>query len=226
MYKCFQVLKILLLMLLFLFFAGFILDSTKDHAIGTLTGGEEQYLVVLKGRRWQEYGNEVIIYSLKGGRKELFRWNASELKPWKIMTGDVDGDGIEEIALGVYKESPLHQVMAKRPFIYSFDGEKLLPFWRGSRLSKPFDDFILYDLDGDGICEIVSSEYLEEGSMVINSYKWRGFGFEGFLQTAELQTIKKIYASEGELSLTGSLNNKNIKAVVRISDDELEWREY
>lgn len=226
MTKCFRALKILVLMLLFLFFAGFILDNTKDHAIGRLTGGEDQYLVVLKGRRWQEYGNEVIIYSLKGGRKELLRWNASELKPWKIMTGDVDGDGDEEIALGVYKESPLHQIMAKRPFIYSFDGEKLSPFWRGSRLSKPFDDFILYDLDGDGICEIVSSEYLEEGSMVINSYKWRGFGFEGFLQTAELQTIKKIYESEGELSLTGSLNNKNIKAVVRISDDELEWREY
>jgi hypothetical protein len=213
-------------MLLFLFFAGFILDNTKDHAIGRLTGGEDQYLVVLKGRRWQEYGNEVIIYSLEGGRKELLRWNASELKPWKIMTGDVDGDGDEEIALGVYKESPLHQIMAKRPFIYSFNGEKLSPFWRGSRLSKPFDDFILYDLDGDGICEIVSSEYLEEGSMVINSYKWRGFGFEGFLQTAELQTIKKIYESEGELSLTGSLNNKNIKAVVGISDDKLEWREY
>jgi len=209
-----------------LFFAGFILDNTKDHAIGRLTGGEDQYLVVLKGRRWQEYGNEVIIYSLEGGRKELLRWNASELKPWKIMTGDVDGDGDEEIALGVYKESPLHQIMAKRPFIYSFNGEKLSPFWRGSRLSKPFDDFILYDLDGDGICEIVSSEYLEEGSMVINSYKWRGFGFEGFLQTAELQTIKKIYESEGELSLTGSLNNKNIKAVVGISDDKLEWREY
>ncbi|MDY0256719.1 hypothetical protein [Gudongella oleilytica] len=226
MTKCFRALKILVLMLLFLFFAGFILDNTKDHAIGRLTGGEDQYLVVLKGRRWQEYGNEVIIYSLEGGRKELLRWNASELKPWKIMTGDVDGDGDEEIALGVYKESPLHQIMAKRPFIYSFNGEKLSPFWRGSRLSKPFDDFILYDLDGDGICEIVSSEYLEEGSMVINSYKWRGFGFEGFLQTAELQTIKKIYASEGELSLTGSLNNKNIKAVVRISDDELEWREY
>jgi len=226
MTKCFRALKILVLMLLFLFFAGFILDNTKDHAIGRLTGGEDQYLVVLKGRRWQEYGNEVIIYSLEGGRKELLRWNASELKPWKIMTGDVDGDGDEEIALGVYKESPLHQIMAKRPFIYSFNGEKLSPFWRGSRLSKPFDDFILYDLDGDGICEIVSSEYLEEGSMVINSYKWRGFGFEGFLQTAELQTIKKIYESEGELSLSGSLNNKNIKAVVGISDDKLEWREY
>lgn len=226
MTKCFRALKILVLMLLFLFFAGFILDNTKDHAIGRLTGGEDRYLVVLKGRRWQEYGNEVIIYSLEGGRKELLRWNASELKPWKIMTGDVDGDGDEEIALGVYKESPLHQIMAKRPFIYSFNGEKLSPFWRGSRLSKPFDDFILYDLDGDGICEIVSSEYLEEGSMVINSYKWRGFGFEGFLQTAELQTIKKIYESEGELSLTGSLNNKNIKAVVGISDDKLEWREY
>ncbi len=226
MTKCFRALKILVLMLLFLFFAGFILDNTKDHAIGRLTGGEDQYLVVLKGRRWQEYGNEVIIYSLEGGRKELLRWNVSELKPWKIMTGDVDGDGVEEIALGVYKESPLHQVMAKRPFIYSFKGEKLSPFWRGSRLSKPFDDFILYDLDGDGICEIVSSEYLEEGSMVINSYKWRGFGFEGFLQTDELQTIKKIYESEGELSLSGSINNKNIKAVVGISEDKLEWREY
>lgn len=226
MTKCFRALKILMLMLLFLFFAGFILDNTKDHDIGRLTGGEDQYLVVLKGRRWQEYGNEVIVYSLEGGRKEILRWNASNLKPWKLMIGDVDGDGIDEIALGVYKESPLHPIMSKRPFIYRFNGEKISPFWRGSRLSRPFNDFVLYDLDGDGVSEIVSSEYLEDGNMVLNSYKWKGFGFEGFLQSDELQTIKRLSTNKKGLSLIGSLNNKKLEASIRISEGKLEWRDY
>lgn len=226
MAKYFRVLKILVVVLLFLFFAGFILDSTKDHGIGRLTGEDDQYLVVLKGRRWQDFGNEVIIYSLDGGRKELFRWNASELKPWKLMIGDVDGDGIDEIALGVYKESPLHPIMAKRPFIYSFNNGKVLPFWRGSRLSRPFEDFVLYDLDGDGICEIVSSEYLEDGNMVLNSYKWKSFGFEGYLQSDELQNITKLSNKGQELSIIGSLGNKKIKASIRIYEGKLEWREY
>jgi hypothetical protein len=142
------------------------------------------------------------------------------------MTGDVDGNGIDDIAIGVYKESPLHQVMAKRPFIYSFDGKAISPLWRGSRLSRPFEDFILYDLDGDGICEIIASEYLEDRGMVINSYKWRGFGFEGYLQSDDVQAIKSLDLKKGELLIEITDHNQNIKAKIFPGDEKLEWREY
>ena len=224
--KYFRAMKILVLILLFLFFAGFLLEDTKDFSTGRLTGGDEEYLVVLKGRKWQKYGTEIIIYSLEGGRRERLRWDASALKPWKLMTGDVDGNGIDDIAIGVYKESPLHQVMAKRPFIYSFDGKAISPLWRGSRLSRPFEDFILYDLDGDGICEIISSEYLEDRGMVINSYKWRGFGFEGYLQSDDVQAIKSLDLKKGELLIEITDHNQNIKAKIFPGDEKLEWREY
>ena len=171
---------VVMLLLLLLFFSGYVLDDTKDHSVAKLMDSNEEFLVVLKGSKWEKFGSEVILYSLEGGRREIYRWDASALKPWKLMTGDIDGDGIDEIAVGVYKESPLHQVMANRPFIYNFEGEKIVPKWRGSRLSRPFEDFLLYDIDLDGACEIVASEFLEDGKMIINTYKWKGFGFEGF----------------------------------------------
>ena len=68
--------------------------------------------------------------------------------PWKIQIGDVDGDGKDEIGIGVYKKAKFHPVMAKRPFIYGWDGKKLYPKWLGSRLSRPFKDFVLADFGG------------------------------------------------------------------------------
>lgn len=214
------------LLLLFLFFSGYALEDTKAYSIAKLTDKDEEFLVVLTGRAWQEFGSEVIIYSLDGGRRELLRWDASWLNPWKLMTGDIDGDGIEEISIGVYKESPLHPVMAKRPFIYSFDGEQIVPKWRGSRLSRPFEDYLLYDIDKDGVCEIVASERLENGKMLLNSYKWRGFGFEGFKESKELDRIENLSNSDGRITFMGENQGRKIKAELTLGIEGLEWREY
>lgn len=36
--------------------------------------------------------------------------------------------------------------MAKRPFFYDLVEGNLIPVWLGSRLSRPFDDYILNNL--------------------------------------------------------------------------------
>ena len=160
-----------------------------DYATGNVICDGEKYLVGL-------IEEDIVILSLSEGFPQVYRKNYSHLKPWKIALGDVDGNGIDEISMGVYKESPLHPIMAKRPFIYSFIEGEMQPKWRGSRLSRPFIDYEFYDLDDDGIDELISIEILKEGRNIINAYKWKGFGFEGFIESEDFESISDLDKKE------------------------------
>ncbi len=201
------------------------LYETKDSTIARPVTGKGDYLFELKGWRWEEYGRELVVYSVESTKKEVYRRNISTINPWKLTSGDVTGDGQDEISIGVYKESPLHPVMAKRPFIYGFNGKDILPVWRGSRLSRPFEDYLIIDIDDDGISEIVASEYLSNGNMLVNSYKWKGFGFEGYMESLELDLIKDIKESNGSVMIEGVLNGEDFRALVYAGSEMLEWEE-
>lgn len=165
-------------------------ERTKElglshYAIGNVFGDGEDYLVGLNE-------GDLVVYTSTGVFTEVCRKDYSHLNPWKIALGDVDGNGVDEISIGAYKESPLHPVMAKRPFIYSFIDGEIQPKWRGSRLSRPFIDYNFYDIDQDGIDELISMEILADGRNLINTYKWKGFGFEGFLESEDFQEISEL----------------------------------
>jgi hypothetical protein len=119
-------------------------------------------------------GQSAAVVVSRGG-KRLFE--GVRLSPWKAIAPDVDGDGKHEVAVGVYKKSRFDPVMAKRLFIYKFEGGKLLPKWLGSRLSRRFTDFRFADIDKDGRDELVAQEYDLKGSYE-SLYRWNGFGFD------------------------------------------------
>ena len=121
-----------------------------------LPKGERVRIVVYR-KPWSSYGNEILIESPYGQTRKKFTGKKA-LNIWKLCQGDLEGDGDPEIGLGVYKKSPHHQVMARRPFFYSLDEGNLKPKFRASRLSLPMEDFILYDIDKDGREEVVSIE--------------------------------------------------------------------
>ncbi len=137
-------------------------------------------------------GDTLIILDFQDYFREIFRQSFSVLNPWKVLTGDVDGDGRMEISLGVYKEAPFHPVMAKRPFIYDWQEDGLVPKWRGSRLFRPFTDYIFADLDGNGRDELIAVELLENGQKVLQAYSWKGFGFEGVGESAPFTDIQDL----------------------------------
>ncbi len=118
--------------------------------------------------------NETVrVYSTQ--RKEIWRGISKSLKPWKIIVGDVDGDGRTDLGVGVYKTTRFHPVMAKRPFVYTWNGKAFVPKWLGSRLTRPFTDFTFAAFKSGP--KLVSIEEIKGGGNELAVYKWDGFGF-------------------------------------------------
>jgi len=105
-------------------------------------------------------------------------FDMSAKNPQFCRTGDIDGCGDDELSICFYKTARLHNVPENRPQFYRFDGNTLHQMWMGSRLSRPFDDYDLIDIDDDGLAELVALERLQEGGHVTAVYRWQGFGFE------------------------------------------------
>ncbi len=180
-----------------------ILDLNKDSC--------DEILLIL-GDTDKTYGKGFLVYSLDNGFKRVFYQSFEDMNPWKIQISDVDGDGNKEISITMFKETRFHPVMANRPYIYDWVDNSIFPKWRGSRLSKPFDDYIFQDIDGDGADELISIEILQNGNKIINSYKWKGFGFEGLVESNEyedIMAVKRAMESNGKIHIYIKENDKN-----------------
>lgn len=197
-------------------------NESMDKKDGYLIKGEKYSVEIIKNKSSQ-YANKIYINSI-GKKKSTFTKDISDLNVWKLEVGDIDGDGIDEVGLGVYTQSPLHPIDAKRPYIYTFNGEDLIPKWRGSRLSRPFIDFIFYDIDKDKTDEIVSIEILREEKYIINSYKWKGFGFEGYLESKEVPNMPKFHIEDNYLYIETRGVEGYSKLEINRESSKLEWR--
>lgn len=195
-------------------------EQIKEYGLGDVNGNGKSELIILTGNKRAEYGKEVIVFAVSNSIREIGRKDFTKLNPWKLVIGDIDGNNIEEISVGVYKESPLHTVMAKRPFIYSFVDGGIHPKWRGSRLARPFTDYNFYDIDGDGIDEIISIEILQDNRKIINTYKWKGFGFEGFLESEIYDDIRDLIIDDG-IYINIKEGKENYKGLLELVEDNI-----
>lgn len=195
-------------------------ESILDGCASDLERDNKGEIILLTLKDGGEYADNLVVLSLDSDRKsgveeeiiikEIYRNDLSDINPWKVQTCDVDGDGKIEISLGVYKTSPLHPVMAKRPFIYDWVNGGIFPKWRGSRLSRPFDDYVFLDIDSDGKDELISIEYLSDGDKVLASYLWKGFGFEKIAESQSFDNISSI-----QVEVENSERGKTVLAQVK-----------
>lgn len=108
----------------------------------------------------------------------LFVWDEHQmitrsvvnLSPWKLAFGDINGDGIPEIAIGVYKSTPLHHVAVRRAFFYALRNAEIVPVLRMSRTYEPLLDFYITD-------HLITIETNQAEYFSVH-YAWSGFGFD------------------------------------------------
>ncbi len=210
-------------------------ERIVDFIVGDIDNDQDEELIIINAltangelESLEDYGSHLEIYEeyeieqdrvLPKG-KPGYSFDLSAIKPFELQLGDIDGDNQNEIAIQVFKTAKFHPVEAKRPFFYRFSSGNLEPVWLGSRLSRPYKDFILIDIDEDNMEEIIAIEVLEDGSYILAKYDWKGFGFELSAQSESIQEdvffIKRGKYKEAELKIADNA------ADILPEDDELE----
>jgi len=93
---------------------------------------------------------------------------------FKLVKGDIDHDGNEDIGVGVTKTTRRDSVARKRLFIYQVRNRSIIPLWLGSSLSHPMEDFTF--IKKDSITVVRSIEFETSGKYLVAEYEWFGFG--------------------------------------------------
>lgn len=187
----------------------------NEHQMETISSCVADYdrdgnddLFLLQKRQGQEYGERLILLDYNGHILEkTYDESFQNVNPWKVQVCDVDGDGKPEVSLGVYTVAKYHPVYAKRPFLYEFSNHRLYPKWLGSRLSRPFEDYVFNDLDSDRMDELIALETMRDGKKELNAYKWTGFGFESIGVSQEYDVIRDLSALRGSVRAVCSLGS-------------------
>lgn len=137
--------------------------------------------------------------SIYQGKRKTWSGIPRRWKPWKMTTGDVDGDGKLDIILGVHKSTRFMPFEHNCLFVWGFDGKQATKKWLGSSLSKPFSDFLAFDIDGDGEDELIALEQKQNGKKCIVVYSWIGFGFASDWQSGDWKKAKLQRAAKNKI---------------------------
>ena len=103
-----------------------------------------------------------------------FTW----VNPWQIDSGDFEGDGNLELFVACYRATEFYPV-ERRPFIVTWDGEKIIRKWTGSYIGdEKWLEGNIKDMNEDGKDELVLRVVNEDGQLTNRHYQWDGFGFD------------------------------------------------
>ena len=137
-----------------------------------------------------EYGRVVLIDGNDTTAAILhIAHNGDTLSDWRLHHpvyhydyGDVNGDGLPEIVVGVTKKTRYWRTEDNRLFIFKlFDGQLIRPLWLGSRLGCPI---VTFRIERDSTpARIISTEQCGD-SVVRAMYRIKGFGpkFECYVE--------------------------------------------
>ena len=99
---------------------------------------------------------------------------------WKAIAGRLAGEEKGVVVLGTWthKRTRPGEAPRRSVWVVALERGRWVERWRGSMLARPFEDFTLLDLDGDGADELVVRE-CAGGGEAFTAYRWQGFGFDG-----------------------------------------------
>ncbi|MBO4664372.1 MAG: nuclear receptor-binding factor 2 [Bacteroidaceae bacterium] len=96
---------------------------------------------------------------------------------YRFDYGDLTGDSIPEVLIGVFKPTKYWKEPAKRLFIYHlYHGRYIRPLWLGSRVGSPLVDF---SVCRDSFPAVVHTTEMHHDSTLFHSeYRLQGFGLK------------------------------------------------
>ena len=176
-----------------------------DFAIQDVDDDGNDEILTLIGKQNSIYGDDLVIYSLgitTNGLllEEIYRNTIEVIKPWKITTCEIDGDGQPDIFIGVRKSTEYYPEIANRPFFFTFEDGILVKKWTGSKVRHPFTDVYFADLNQDGRDYMIVIEQRNQQEQVIALYHWFGFGFALLAESPSYTTINSIKPAINEQS--------------------------
>ena len=96
------------------------------------------------GRVWLDRINDSLSFIRYSKDGEIV---TSQRLPWPVYRftyGDLDGDSIPEVAVGVIKETYYWKQLDRRIFIYQiYKNQHIVPVWKGSHVASELMDFII-----------------------------------------------------------------------------------
>lgn len=109
---------------------------------------------------------------------------------YRLETGDVDGDGLEDAIVGVVNRTRHDPNLRRRIHLYKNVGGRIRPMWLGSQLGGILEDFRF--IDG----QVRTLQSTTDGRYVVMTHKWRPFGLG-----ADSILVKNVSREEGENKL-------------------------
>jgi hypothetical protein len=103
---------------------------------------------------------------------------------WTAMAADLDGDGDDEVLLGIWSTTHRHDEPEphRTVWVMKWDGRALVPSWRGSALSRPLLDARV-TADRPALLDALERDF--DGKCLRTTYHWLGFGFGAIARRPE-----------------------------------------
>ncbi len=139
------------------------------------SGGKAFAIIAVPGNPVR--GERLAQFSFDAGNWQL-DWIDKDRRqhPWKIMAGDANGDGQEDIAICVFKKPKFWPDSGNGFFVYKVTDKSIAPLWLGSRLSLPFIDAELVQTPGSPQAYLIAIEKHSKGFRAVR-YEWKSFGY-------------------------------------------------
>lgn len=182
---------------------------------------EDQYTYALiSQQKAATYGQTLAIFNQDENRQwsRIYENDFANLKPWKIKTADIDGDGEKEILTAVYKTTHFDKNEKNRLFIFNYSEGKLQKKWTGSQIAGVWKDFSAGDflaIPGD---ELIFIEKLENQRERVSVYYWFDFGFVLLAVSDTYEDIDNL-SIQGENRISITCKTKQKQEVITLAVD-------